>query len=390
MVKKGKPKPHIAGGKKEKLLNAPTIALIALIIMVGSVIILPSTNGGGDEEQAAPQEQSFAQQILENAPPVKMPMNDTEVQALLNKSKPVARFFYAPADPASMQAGGVLAALSENSTLTVDRINALAQCAPEGPAEYIKQYCPKQAPLTILYLPNGQAFSYPGPIDKEKFVYYLSGNFTPTIGYYGLQFSNLPPTAYALVETLRGTAEEKILSRQEAMEAGAGTYPAAIVNRSDLNLQNYANMLNSFLTANIGNLRVYPVNDSIIISPNPHGLLTAECPNRTEVKFFFSPSSPSYGNESALLKNLQAQAPSVSIKEECLPLSKEDADTCLQKYNQTQEPIEEAKKYSLSSVPAYVVNADCQYEILIQKPFSGYGENASAEIRKQVCAFGNC
>lgn len=386
MVKKGKPKPRHIGEKKQKLLNAPTIALIALVIMVGSVIILPSANGGEEQAQPPPTE-SWVEQILANAPPVKMPMNDTEVQALLNNSRAVARFFYAPGDPASKQADAVLEELSENNSLVVDRINFLAHC---GQAESpVKQQCPQQAPLTQLYLPNGQAFNYPGAIDKEKFLEYLSGNFTPIIGHYGMQFSHLPPTAYALVETLRGTAEEKRLSKEEAMEAGASTYPAAIVNRSDLNLQNYANILNSFLTGNIGNLRVYTVNDSIIISPNPHALFSEEC-SKTEIKFFFSPSSPSYGNESALLKGLQAQAASISIKEECLSIDQQDADTCQRTYNQTTEPVEEAKKYALTSVPAYVINANCKYELVIQKPFSAYGENASAELRKQACSFGNC
>lgn len=386
MVKKGKPKPQHIGEKKQKLLNAPTIALIALVIIVGSVIILPSANGGEEQAQPPPTE-SWVEQILANAPPVKMPMNDSEVQALLNKSRPVARFFYAPGDPASKQADAVLEELSENNSLVVDRINFLAHC---GQAESpVKQQCPQQAPLTQLYLPNGQAFSYPGAIDKEKFLEYLSGNFTPTVRYYSGSCDRCPPIVNILLESLRGAAVEKEIGAQEAVDAGATGYPVAIVDRSELALQNYVGMLNMFISGNPDSIRASIINDSLAISPNPRALFSQEC-NTTEVKFFFSPSSPSYGNESALLKNLQAQSKSISIKEECLPLSREDADICLQKYNQTQEPVEEAKKYSLSAVPAYVVNADCRYEILIQTPFSGYGENASAEMRKQVCAFGNC
>lgn len=386
MVKKGKPKPQHIGEKKQKLLNAPTIALIALVIMVVSVIILPSANGGEEQAQPPPTE-SWVEQILANAPPVKMPMNDTEVQALLNKSRPVARFFYAPGDPASKQADAVLEELSENNSLVVDRINFLAHC---GQAESpVKQQCPQQAPLTQLYLPNGQAFSYPGAIDKEKFLEYLSGNFTPTVRYYSGSCDRCPPIVNMLVEGLRGKAKVKEISGLEAKESGLQGYPAVMVDRPDLALQNYASLLNSFLSENPGLARAIQINDSIAILPNPHALFSEEC-SKTEIKFFFSPSMPTYWNESALLKGLQAQATSISIREECLSIDQQDADTCQRIYNQTTEPVEEAKKYALTSVPAYVINANCKYELVIQKPFSAYGENASAELRKQACSFGNC
>jgi len=386
MVKKGKPKIQNIGKQKQKLLNAPTIALIALVIMVGSVIILPSTNSGDTKEQP-PVEESWVEQILANAPPVQMPMNESEIRSSLNKSKAVARLFYSPGDPASKQADGVLSDIAENSSLVVDRINFITYC---GQAESpIKQQCPQQAPLTQIYLPNGQVFSYPGPIDKERLLEYLSGNFTPTLSYYLGSCDRCPPTANMLLESLRGKANVKEISAFEAKESGLQGYPAVIVNRPDIALQNYALLLNSFISENPELARVSIINESIVILPNPHALFSEECKN-TEIKFFFSPSVPTYGNESALLKGLQAEKSSVSVVEECLSINQQDANTCQQVYNQTTGPLEEAKKYALTTVPAYVINANCKYELVIQKPFSSYGENASAELRKQVCSFGNC